>query len=78
MGQGEDLPPVSPQARARQKPLSFVTKQCVALTHGSCVCSAGCPNISLLLSGKAGFSSGETAAYTFQTKPDLLLSPFCK
>ena len=62
MGQGEDLPLVSPAGLGTTEALSFVTKQCVALTHSSCVCSAGCPNISLLLLAKATLSSGETAA----------------
>lgn len=73
MGQGEDLPPVSTQARARWKPVTFPSKQCLPLTHGSCVGSARCPNILLLLSGKTTFSSGGTTA--FETKPDLLLHP---
>lgn len=61
-GQGEDLPLVSPAGPGTTDAPSFVAKQCVALTHSSCVCSAGYPNISLLLSGKATFALRETTA----------------
>lgn len=62
-GEGRGFIPSIPAGPGTTEALSFLTKQCVALTHGSCICSAGCPNISLLLSGKAAFSSGEMAAY---------------
>lgn len=63
VGQGEDLPPISPAGPGMIVALIFLTKQCVALTHSSCICSAGCPNISLLLSGKTTFFPGGIASY---------------
>lgn len=65
-GAGRGLSPGILAGLGKTDALNFDTKQCVALTHGSCVSSKGCPNISLPL-------SGETAAY-LQTKLDLFTS----
>lgn len=50
MGKGRGFTPSIPAGPGTTEALSFVSKQCVALTHGSCICSAGCPNISSVLS----------------------------